>query len=122
VTFHVDASSTANKTSASLSDAQIIRSRGFRVIHDASNPPVKDRTNTLNNRFRLSRLLIDKERAPMTVRALRAQVWKNGAPEKGKGHDGWTDALGYLAWYANASSWRAITLRANETDYGRMRR
>ena len=124
VTFHVDASSSGHHTSsrASLSDAQIIRSRGFRTLHDASNPGVKDRVNTLNNRFRTSRLLIDKERAPRTVRALRAQVYKNGAPEKGKGHDGFTDALGYLAWYADASSWRAIMLKPNETDYGRMRR
>lgn len=122
---YCDASGDARRSSAAKSDVAILRQAGFRVVTASKNPPVKDRVNTLDHRFRIDRMLIDPVRCPNLVRALEQQAYDmNGDPEKKGGVDNVNDALGYLTW--GQVGWRTTILKGNETPhahtYGTQRR
>lgn len=105
---HIDASSTAQKTSAENTDEHLVREVGFWTVHDPANPPVRDRRNSVQAAFHDRRLFIDEDGAPVTARAVREQDMdpKTGQPRKHKGpvskgavvFDAHTDSVGYLVW------------------------
>ena len=95
IKLYVDASGAARKTSASRSDVQILRSFGWRVLHNASNPLVRDRINAVNRALMRSVLYIDHQGCPFTVSCIEQQGFDDyGQPEK-NGLDHANDALGY---------------------------
>lgn len=106
VTFYVDASGRARKTSATRSDVQILRGAGYRVRHPPANPLVKDRVNCINGLFRPQLLrhprLVVSPDCPVLIESFEKQKWKEGSspPEldKTQGFDHITDAAGYLGW------------------------
>lgn len=110
---YCDASGDHRRSSAARSDVAILRQAGFKVFAPSKNPPVRDRVNTVDHRFRIDRCLIDPHGCPNLVRALEQQALdKNGDPEKKSGLDNVNDALGYLVW--GQVGWRTTILRANE--------
>tara|TARA_R110002110_G_scaffold100479_5_gene256009 strand:- start:63 stop:1319 length:1257 start_codon:yes stop_codon:yes gene_type:complete len=95
IKIYCDASGASRKTSASRSDTQILRHFGWRVMHNASNPLIRDRLNAVNRALMKSLLYIDPEGAPFTLSCIEQQGFDaNGQPEK-NGLDHATDAVGY---------------------------
>lgn len=95
IKIYCDASGASRKTSASRSDTQILRSFGWRVIHNASNPLIRDRLNAVNRALMKSLLYIDPEGCPFTLSCIEQQGFDaTGQPEK-NGLDHATDAVGY---------------------------
>jgi hypothetical protein len=99
IKIYCDASGKARKTSAARSDTSILRSFGFRVIHNASNPAVRDRVNALNLAFHRSLVYIDPDGAPHSRECIEQQGYDaSGAPQK-TGLDHGADAIGYAVSY-----------------------
>lgn len=95
IKIYCDASGASRKTSASRSDTQILRSFGWRVIHNASNPLIRDRLNAVNRALLKSLLYIDPQGCPFTLSCIEQQGFDaNGQPEK-NGLDHANDAVGY---------------------------
>jgi hypothetical protein len=101
VTVYPDASgqNTSSK-SASESDLSIIKSNGFIVRVDSTNPAVKDRLNAVNalilNDKGERRLKVNTHLCPELTESLEQQPYdKNGEPDKTTGHDHVNDAAGY---------------------------
>lgn len=85
---------------ASESDLSILKSYGFQVEVNHSNPAVKDRVNAFNgqilNDLGERSFLINTDLCPVTTEAIEQQTWdKNGEPDKTSGHDHPVDAEGY---------------------------
>lgn len=95
-----DASGNNSKTSTPLTDIKLLVDAGFKVDCPTKNPRVKDRINSVNNRFYRDELLINTNRCPETTQALEQQAYdSNGEPEKLSGAktiDDRTDAIGYV--------------------------
>lgn len=86
--------------SASESDLSIIRSNGFQVVVNSTNPAVKDRINAFNalilNDQGVRRYKVNTHLCPSLTEALEQQPYdKNGEPDKTTGHDHINDAAGY---------------------------
>lgn len=121
VRVHTDATGSARKTAATASDMQIIMGKGFAVYSALSNPAVRDRVYSVEQKLRPSRstgmptLYVDPRRCPELVRSLEGQPWgKDGAPEKKRGNEdlsGPVDALGYAVW--GFDDWRATVPTGN---------
>lgn len=112
---YVDASGTALRSTSTRSDVHLLIQAGFRPIHGAHNPPIKDRVNTLNVLFRDRRVTVDASAAPVLVRALETQALdKRGEPDKRGDIDHGVDALGYLCHW----QWPVQRPRANQTAPG----
>ena len=104
IIIYPDASGQNRKTSASETDAQILRGAGHLVFVNHSNPSIKDRVNCVNNLFDKRRLLVNVSKCPNLTKALEQQAWDNKTqlPEKSDAHpanDDYNDALGYLIAY-----------------------
>lgn len=104
IIVYPDASGQNRKTSASETDAQILRGAGHLVFVNHSNPSIKDRVNCVNNLFDKRRLLVNVSKCPNLTKALEQQAWDNKTqlPEKSDAHpanDDYNDALGYLIAY-----------------------
>jgi hypothetical protein len=102
VVIYPDASgqNTSSKN-ASESDLSILRSYGFTIDVNHSNPAVRDRVNAFNgmilNDKGERRYKINTHQCPVTTEALEQQTWdKNGEPDKKSGHDHPNDAEGYF--------------------------
>ncbi|MDF2777043.1 MAG: terminase [Enterobacteriaceae bacterium] len=97
-----DASGDSRKSNcASLTDIAQLREAGFSVIVNASNPPVKDRINSMNamfcNALGERRYLVNVQRCPVYTESLEQQVWdKNGEPDKKADNDHPNDGGGYF--------------------------
>lgn len=102
VTIFPDAAGQATSSkNASESDHSILKSFGFKLEVNGSNPAVKDRVNAVNalicNGNGERTLLVNTNKCPNTTEALEQQVYdKHGAPDKASGHDHVADALGYF--------------------------
>ena len=99
VTVYCDASGQNRSTTATRTDVDHLRAAGFTVMVDASNPAVNDRAHTVNYWLKRGMMLFDP-RCETTIRSFVAQGRdpKTGQPDKTKGHDHATDAVGYAAW------------------------
>lgn len=104
--IYPDASGNSNKTvNASESDISILKSAGFEVRVNPSNPLVKERVMAVNRLIQDGEghctLTVNTLRAPTVTECLEQQVYdQNGQPDKKDGKDHANDALGYvLAWH-----------------------
>lgn len=95
-----DASGKANKTNATQSDLDIIKSAGLRVNAPQSNPTVRDRINCVNAKISHGEFFVNTNKCPELTTALEHQGYdKSGAPEKFNEHpaiDDWCDGTGYF--------------------------
>ena len=101
VKIYPDASgqNTSSKN-ASESDLSILKSYGFQIEVNSTNPAVKDRLNSVNalilNDQGERRLKVNTRLCPAYTEALEQQPYdKNGEPDKTTGHDHVNDAGGY---------------------------
>lgn len=102
VTIYPDASgqNTSSKN-ASESDLSILRSAGFMIQVNGSNPAVKDRVlsvdSMLLNAAGERRWKINTDACPTTTECIEQQTWAaSGEPDKSTGHDHMNDANGYF--------------------------
>ncbi|MEX6324402.1 terminase family protein [Providencia hangzhouensis] len=99
--IYPDASGDSRKSSnASSTDIAQLRQAGFHVIVNDSNPPVKDRVNSMNAMFCNAngerRYKVNVKRCPIYTESLEQQVWAdNGEPDKKSNKDHPNDAGGY---------------------------
>jgi len=98
IIIYPDASGSArNTTDATKNDIRILRSEGFRVITDSTNPAVKDRVTAVNNALEKGNLFINTRACPNLTKCLEQQAYDaNGQPDKQSGFDHLNDALGYV--------------------------
>lgn len=100
--IYPDASGDSRKSNcASLTDIAQLKEAGFSVMVNASNPPVKDRINSMNamfcNALGERRYLVNVQRCPVYTESLEQQVWdKNGEPDKKADNDHPNDGGGYF--------------------------
>jgi phage terminase large subunit len=103
VIIYPDASGAAQKTNASLSDIALIRQAGYQVLHNPSNPAVRDRINAFNGLLSHDRFLINTDKCPNLTNALETHGYDDkNEPEKFNAHpsiDDWTDSSGYFIAY-----------------------
>ena len=97
-----DASGGNRSTNASKTDIQILESYGFINQSALSNPPVRDRVNSvqrlLENGKGQIRLQIHSS-ATKVIECLELQSYtEKGDPDKDAGYDHMNDALGYITW------------------------
>lgn len=99
--IYPDASGDSRKSSnASSTDIAQLRQASFHVIVNDSNPPVKDRINSMNAMFCNAngerRYKVNVKRCPIYTESLEQQVWAdNGEPDKKSNKDHPNDAGGY---------------------------
>lgn len=104
ILVYPDASGDSRKTvNASASDLSLLRSAGFSVLNNASNPYVRDRVLAMNAMICLNgvrRYKVNTNKCPVYTDALEKQVYdKNGEPDKTTGLDHPVDAGGYFISY-----------------------
>lgn len=116
IRIYPDASGNARKSNnASESDISLLRGAGFDVIHNFSNPAVKDRILSVNGMIHANgkrRLKVNVNECPSFVESLEKQAYDDkGEPDKTSGLDHAADAGGYFICYEfpvkRASSQRA---------------
>lgn len=101
IIIYPDSSGDSRKSvNASETDIQLLKAAGFRVDAPNSNPPVKDRVNSMNAMFKNAagdrRYFVNPDKCPTYADALEQQAWsENGEPDKDSGHDHVLDAAGY---------------------------
>jgi len=104
IIVYPDASGDSKKTlDASSSDIQLLREARFELRMPYSNPPIKDRVNSMNGMFENGKgehkYFINYTECPQYANALEKQVWlSNGKPEKDPNNnvDDLNDAAGYF--------------------------
>jgi len=100
--IYPDASGGNRSTNASKTDIQILESHGFINQSASSNPPVRDRVNSVQRLFKdgkgQTRLKIHSS-AKKLIECLELQSYtEKGEPDKEAGYDHSVDALGYICW------------------------
>ena len=100
--IYPDASGGNRSTNATKTDIQILESYGFVNQSAASNPPVRDRVNSVQRLFEDGkgniRLKIHNS-AKKLIECLELQSYtEKGDPDKEAGYDHMVDALGYICW------------------------
>lgn len=100
--IYPDASGDSRKSNnASSTDIAQLKQAGFHVIVNNTNPPVKDRINSMNAMFcnadGARRYKVNVKRCPVYSESLEQQVWdpKSGEPDKKSDNDHPNDAGGY---------------------------
>lgn len=102
IRIYPDASGDSRRSvNASQTDIALLREAGFQVIVNPSNPPVKDRVNSMNGMFCNAlgerRYLVNPDTCPTYASSLEQQAWDDdGEPDKKTGHDHPNDAGGYF--------------------------
>jgi hypothetical protein len=100
IVVYPDASGGSTSTKdASKSDIAILRSHGFEIRANSTNPAVRDRILSVNKQFEVGRLWVNSVSCPVTARCLEQQPYKNGEPDKKSGFDHQNDATGYPIAY-----------------------
>ncbi|GDM23455.1 hypothetical protein BvCmsNSNP023_01450 [Escherichia coli] len=100
--IYPDASGDSRKSNnASATDIAQLKQAGFNVVVNSSNPPVKDRVNSMNAMFCNAngerRYKVNVKRCPVYAESLEQQVWDDkGEPDKKSGNDHPNDAGGYF--------------------------
>lgn len=97
-----DASGGNRSTNATKTDIQILETYGFINQSASSNPPIRDRVNSVQgmllNGKNETRLMISKK-AVKLIECLELQSYnERGEPDKDAGYDHMNDALGYITW------------------------
>ena len=100
--IYPDASGGNRSTNASKTDIQILEGHGFINQSASSNPPVRDRVNSVQRLFEdgkgKTRLKIHSS-AKKLIECLELQSYtEKGEPDKEAGYDHSVDALGYICW------------------------
>ena len=100
--IYPDASGGNRSTNATKTDIQILETYGFVNQSALSNPPVRDRVNSVQgllfNGKGETRLMISKK-AVKLIECLELQSYnERGEPDKDAGYDHMNDALGYITW------------------------
>ena len=98
IAVYPDASGSARRSSATQSDHDILRQAGFHVYAHRSNPPVRQRVNSVNKL--LMKGLLTVENCPHLIADLERNVWRSGDIDKrdiAMTHAG--DAVGYAVNY-----------------------
>ena len=99
-----DASGAARSTiNASKTDIAILESYGFTSMALRSNPPIKDRVQTLqavleNSKGQVRMSIYSKATRLIECLELQSYDEKTGDPDKQNGYDHLNDALGYLCY------------------------
>lgn len=102
IRVYPDASGDSRRSvNASKTDFALLRDAGFTICANSSNPPVKDRVNSMNAAFCNAvgerKYFVNAEKCPSYAEALEQQSWAaNGEPDKTTGHDHVNDAGGYV--------------------------
>jgi len=100
ITVYPDASGKANKTNATESDIDIIKSAGHYVNAPNANPAVRDRINCVNAKISHGEFYVNTDKCPELTTALEHQGYTDkGEPEKFNEHpaiDDWNDGTGYF--------------------------
>ncbi|WP_312903823.1 terminase large subunit domain-containing protein [Stutzerimonas nitrititolerans] len=102
IRIYPDASGDSRKSvRASETDISLLKQAGFMVSAPASNPPVKDRINSMNAMFCNAagqrRYRVNADKCPTYADDLEQQVWgPTGEPDKTQGNDHRPDAGGYF--------------------------
>lgn len=100
VIFYPDAAGSQQKTSATMSDIQIIKRGGFEVRAPSKNPFVKDRVASVNTMILNGKgdrkYFVNTSQCPMLTKTLEQQAYKDGVPDKGNDLDHPGDATGYF--------------------------
>ncbi len=102
IRVYPDASGDSRKSvNASKTDIQLLKDAKFVVSAPESNPPVKDRINSMNGMFLNAegqrRYRVNADLCPTYAECLEQQVWAdNGEPDKAAGKDHPPDAGGYF--------------------------
>lgn len=102
IRIYPDASGDSRKSvNASETDIALLKAAGFTVVVNKSNPPVKDRVNSMNGMFCNAlgerRYLVNYRKCPTYSAALEQQAWdERGEPDKSTGYDHPCDAGGYF--------------------------
>jgi len=100
--IYPDASGGNRSTNATKTDIQILETYGFINQSASSNPPIRDRVNSVQgmllNGKNETRLMISKK-AVKLIECLELQSYnERGEPDKDAGYDHMNDALGYITW------------------------
>lgn len=107
VPAYIDASGANRRSNAAWTDEAAVIQAGFQPRHEGANPLVRNRIASVQGALRLRRLLIDAQRAPETLQALRDHARdKYGEPQKVYRPrefqaDHYCDALGYPVFALN---------------------
>lgn len=100
VIIYPDASGKANRTNASASDIEMIKSAGYMVDAPEANPFIRDRINAFNALLAHDRIGVNCDKCPELATALETQGYtEKGEPEKFNEHpaiDDWVDGAGYF--------------------------
>ena len=102
IRVYPDSSGGSRKSvTASETDIQLLKEAGFSVSAPPSNPPVKDRVNSLNamicNAMGERRYRINVDKCPHTVECLEKQAYNDqGEPDKSSDLDHHPEAVGYF--------------------------
>jgi hypothetical protein len=99
IVVYPDASGKNRKSSASDTDIDILKKYGFIVKALNSNPPVKDRINTMNKKFEDLSYKVNRFNCPRYVECLEQLPYKNGEPDKTLDLDHPFDAAGYFIYF-----------------------
>ena len=104
ILVYPDASGANRSTiNASKTDIAILQSYGFTSMALRSNPPIKDRVQTLqalleNSKGRVRLAIYASCRRLIECLELQSYDEKSGDPDKQNGYDHLNDALGYLVY------------------------
>ncbi|MDR2593038.1 MAG: terminase large subunit [Chitinispirillales bacterium] len=98
ILIYPDATGGARKTvNSSMSDIMLLKSAGFIVRVNNSNPAVRDRVVSINNAFERGLLRVNARKCREVSSCLEKQAYDtNGEPDKAAGFDHMNDALGYF--------------------------
>ena len=104
IMVYPDSSGKAEKTNASQTDIQLLRSAGFEVLYPSKNPFVRDRIGSMNAMFLNGlgerRYKVNTNRCPVYTQALEQQAYdKSGQPDKSHDEDHPVDGGGYFIHY-----------------------
>lgn len=93
-----------NSSNTVESDIAKLYAAGFNVFHDYSNPPIKERVNSLNamicNGQKQRRYFVNAKKCPNLVNTFHKQIWgENGLPDKKNNLDHIADAAGYYVYF-----------------------
>lgn len=113
--IYPDASGQARKSNnASESDLSLLRSAGFTVLANPSNPAVKDRVLSVNQMIHNQgqrRLRVNIDGCPGLVEGFEKQAYsKTGEPDKTAGLDHLIDACGYFVSHKFPVVKRTVTV------------
>lgn len=90
-----DATAESKWSVVPLTHVSLILQAGFKPMHGAANPKVKERVDTVQVMLRDRRLTVDPG-CTRLIRALEQQSYVDGKPDKSNNIDHGVDALGYL--------------------------